>query len=200
MLWGENRGKWKGRSRQESNPGHLRFEPPVLCHWAMTTTNPHNFLYVPFTSYSCSSQSRELKSVNLDASGQLIKLVLHQNHINRLNLFNQVRWSLYTECLSIADTHGTQTMCLVSLVYDTASWSDLLDCLIFLITPRFFFPPSFSSSSSPLPRQVGLVALNIIADVPGDVVSEGEGIPPHLTHYVARQPKEVSRESQGMMN
>ena len=40
MLWGENRGisKWKGTaSHQESNPGHLCLEPPVLCHWAMAT-------------------------------------------------------------------------------------------------------------------------------------------------------------------
>ena len=58
--------------------------------------------------------------------------------------------------------------------------------------------PSLISLS--LPHQVGLVALNIIADVPGDVASEGEGIPPHVTNYVARQPKEVSREPQGMMN
>ena len=33
----------KGR---ELNPGHLWLEPPVICHWAMATTNPHNPLYV----------------------------------------------------------------------------------------------------------------------------------------------------------
>ena len=41
-------------------------------------------------------QSRELKSINLDCQGQLVKLVLHQNHLNRLNLFNQVRTHTHT--------------------------------------------------------------------------------------------------------
>ena len=30
----------KASSRRESNPGHLRLEPPVLCHWDMTTRGP----------------------------------------------------------------------------------------------------------------------------------------------------------------
>ncbi len=32
----------------------------------------------------------ELKSINVDCVGQLLKLILHQNHINQLNLYNQV--------------------------------------------------------------------------------------------------------------
>ena len=32
-----------------------------------------------------------MKSVNVNAVGQYIKLVLHTNHVNQLNLFNQVR-------------------------------------------------------------------------------------------------------------
>ena len=35
-------------------------------------------------------QSRELKSVSVDAWGQLVRLVFHHNHINNLNLYNQV--------------------------------------------------------------------------------------------------------------
>jgi centrosomal protein CEP104 len=35
-------------------------------------------------------KSRELKSVNVDAVGQLVRLVFHHNHINNLNLYNQV--------------------------------------------------------------------------------------------------------------
>ena len=43
MLWGENRGKWKGRQPpgvKLVNPGHLWLESPVLCHWAMTAGQP----------------------------------------------------------------------------------------------------------------------------------------------------------------
>ena len=103
--------------------------------------------------------------------------------------------------------------CRHSMDPDNVSGFTCLYCLMIWSVPLFSVPnyPSVLLSSflllflifpSPLtlslPHQVGLVALNIIADVPGDVVSQGEGIPPHLTHYVARQPKEVSRESQGM--
>ena len=43
MLWGENRGKWKGRQPpgvKPVNPRHLWLESPVLCHWAMTAGRP----------------------------------------------------------------------------------------------------------------------------------------------------------------
>jgi len=89
------------------------------------------FLRLGYISLSDNEQtgfrSRELKSVNLDASGQLVKLVLHRNHINTPNLYNQV----------------------------------------------------------------GLVALNIIADSPGEGESDGENIPNHVTHSVAKQPRET---------
>lgn len=35
-------------------------------------------------------KARELKSVHVDAEGLYLKLVLHKNHVNRLNLYNQV--------------------------------------------------------------------------------------------------------------
>ena len=35
-------------------------------------------------------KARELKSVHVDAIGQFIKLLVHKNHVNKLNLFNQV--------------------------------------------------------------------------------------------------------------
>lgn len=35
-------------------------------------------------------KSREMKSINIDAEGQYLKLVLHTNHVNQLNLYNQV--------------------------------------------------------------------------------------------------------------
>lgn len=36
-------------------------------------------------------QARELKSIHLDAEGQFVKLLIHKNHVNRYNLYNQVR-------------------------------------------------------------------------------------------------------------
>ena len=35
-------------------------------------------------------KARELKSVHIDAEGLFLKLVLHKNYLNRLNLYNQV--------------------------------------------------------------------------------------------------------------
>lgn len=35
-------------------------------------------------------KARELKSVHLDAHGQFVKLLVHKNHVNKYNLFNQV--------------------------------------------------------------------------------------------------------------
>ena len=40
MLWGEKKGKWKAGSCRKSNPGHLWFEAPVLCHLATTARWP----------------------------------------------------------------------------------------------------------------------------------------------------------------
>lgn len=36
-------------------------------------------------------KARELKSVYVDAVGQFLKLILHQNHANKYNVYNQVR-------------------------------------------------------------------------------------------------------------
>lgn len=35
-------------------------------------------------------KARELKSVHVDAVGVFLKLVIHKNHINKYNLYNQV--------------------------------------------------------------------------------------------------------------
>ena len=35
-------------------------------------------------------KARELKSVHVDAVGTFVKFVIHKNHINRHNLYNQV--------------------------------------------------------------------------------------------------------------
>jgi centrosomal protein CEP104 len=35
-------------------------------------------------------RARELKSVHVDADGTFLKFILHKNHINKMNLWNQV--------------------------------------------------------------------------------------------------------------
>jgi len=49
------------------------------------------FRYVEMsTNEKTEYKARELKSVHVDAIGQFIKLLIHKNHVNKLNLFNQV--------------------------------------------------------------------------------------------------------------
>ena len=36
-----------------------------------------------------------MKSINIDAEGQYLKLVLHTNHVNQLNLYNQVHINMH---------------------------------------------------------------------------------------------------------
>jgi centrosomal protein CEP104 len=42
------------------------------------------------TNERSSFQARELKTVYIDQAGKFIRLIIHQNHINKQNLFNQV--------------------------------------------------------------------------------------------------------------
>ena len=37
-------------------------------------------------------KARELKSVQVDALGQFVKFVIHKNHVNKHNLYNQVSY------------------------------------------------------------------------------------------------------------
>lgn len=41
-------------------------------------------------------KARELKSVHVDAVGIYLKLVIHKNHVNKYNLYNQVPTVSYT--------------------------------------------------------------------------------------------------------
>lgn len=45
-------------------------------------------------------KARELKSVYVDAVGQFLKLIFHQNHANKYNIYNQVRFVCVLEALS----------------------------------------------------------------------------------------------------
>ena len=44
-----------------------------------------------------------MKSINIDAEGQYLKLVLHSNHVNQLNLYSQVL--ITNVCMTL---HGHQ--------------------------------------------------------------------------------------------
>lgn len=47
--------------------------------------------YVPLSdNESTNFKARELKSINLNADGQFIKLLIHKNYVNKVNLYNQV--------------------------------------------------------------------------------------------------------------
>jgi len=46
-------------------------------------------LQVQWTSFTNVFQARELKSIHLDAEGHFVKLILHKNHVNKYNIYNQ---------------------------------------------------------------------------------------------------------------
>ena len=49
------------------------------------------FRYVALSSNEKTNfKARELKSVHVDAVGQFVKFVIHKNHVNKYNLYNQV--------------------------------------------------------------------------------------------------------------
>ena len=51
-----------------------------------------NFRYVSLSDNEKTGfKARELKSVQVDAVGNFLKLNIHKNHINKYNLYNQVR-------------------------------------------------------------------------------------------------------------
>lgn len=56
-------------------------------------------------------KARELKSVYVDAVGQFLKLILHQNHVNKYNVYNQVgpRLPTLSDPLRTAPSGGTLT-------------------------------------------------------------------------------------------
>ena len=45
---------------------------------------------MPFPS-SLLGQARELKSVHVNVPGSMLRLVIHKAHVNKLNIYNQVR-------------------------------------------------------------------------------------------------------------
>jgi hypothetical protein len=46
-------------------------------------------------------KARELKSIHVDAEGMFLKLIIHKNSVNRLNLYNQVRLNFEKEMIKI---------------------------------------------------------------------------------------------------
>ena len=43
-------------------------------------------------------RARELKSIHVDAVGCFVKFVIHKNHVNKHNAFNQVTWCCAVLC------------------------------------------------------------------------------------------------------
>ena len=69
-------------------------EPQSQSPGTAASQNSNQFKTLGYISLSDNEQtgfrSRELKSVSVDVIAQLIKLVFYHNHINKLNVFNQV--------------------------------------------------------------------------------------------------------------
>ena len=53
------------------------------------------------TNQHTQHKARELKSVNVKCTGSFLKLIVHKNHDNRLNKYNQVRWQQIMLTLTI---------------------------------------------------------------------------------------------------
>lgn len=77
-----------------------------------TSLNHAKFTRLGYVSLSKNDSTRyktmELKSVNVDCAGELVKLVLNQNHINQLNTYNQVglvALNIIGEPIPITDRH-----------------------------------------------------------------------------------------------
>ena len=50
-----------------------------------------NVRYIELSSNDRTNfKARELKSIHVDAEGIFLKLIIHKNYVNRLNLYNQV--------------------------------------------------------------------------------------------------------------
>ena len=82
--------------RAHRNPacyvGTGHFAWPARCPW--TQPDCLALRYVSLCdNEKTGCKARELKSVYVDAAGQFLRLVFHQNHANKYNIYNQVRLS-----------------------------------------------------------------------------------------------------------
>jgi hypothetical protein len=61
---------------------------------AAAVSNLRRLGYLSFDSNERSNhQARELKSVHVSVEAQLVRLLIHRCHVNKLNIYNQVRTS-----------------------------------------------------------------------------------------------------------
>ena len=65
--------------RYEQQSLSMMFLPPICYRYVALSDNEQ-------TDY----KARELKSVHVDSVGTYLKLVIHKNHVNKYNLYNQV--------------------------------------------------------------------------------------------------------------
>jgi len=62
------------------------FDQPMIDRWIVVR-------YVALSANDKTGfRARELKSIHVDAVGCFVKFVIHKNHINKHNAFNQVIW------------------------------------------------------------------------------------------------------------
>ena len=68
-------------------------------------------------------KARELKSVHVDAVGVFVKFVIHKNHINKHNLYNQVSGAVFkmsrtkSQKLEMPQVYAHFSLCCVSQLY-----------------------------------------------------------------------------------
>nr|CAB3229838.1 centrosomal protein of 104 kDa [Phallusia mammillata] len=73
---------------------HQYMIPSKIEFFVGNNPNPDSFKRLGYIYLSNNEKtgfkSRELKSVHVDAEGRYIRLVIHKNHINKFNLYNQI--------------------------------------------------------------------------------------------------------------
>lgn len=78
-----------GRSRGQFHGTH------VFCQVILACALPSSYVSL-CDNEKTGCKARELKSVYVDAVGQFLKLIFHENHVNKYNIYNQVRRALPT--------------------------------------------------------------------------------------------------------
>jgi len=75
------------------------YAPDLQQHDSSQFMSPHNTAHISFTrlghfplddNVRTNYQARELKTVYLEQYCQYLKIVMHKNHLNSMNIFNQV--------------------------------------------------------------------------------------------------------------
>jgi hypothetical protein len=163
---------------------------------AAAVSNLRRLGYLSFDSNERSNhQARELKSVHVSVEAQLVRLLIHRCHVNKLNIYNQVREA------SLADE--LTAMCLLRLYSAAMQLSRQVALAIFAgALPLTSQPGSHTAqihaNAVSCNIQVGIVALNLIGE-PLQPTPEGppgyldvDGPVSHELQYYNRAAAEVA--------